>query len=100
MLELFAIAVLLCLLLSGVALIILLGAAPGHFARKRGHPYADAVTVAGWVGVVFIMFWPFALVWAFVDWPKAAPASGTDWNDLRRRLSHVENQLHLREAAE
>lgn len=100
MLDIFAVIVLLCLALSAIAVIVLLGSAPGHIARKRQHPYAQAVTVAGWVGLVFIVLWPIALVWAFVDWPRPESAASTDWSDVRRRLSKVETELHIREAAE
>jgi Protein of unknown function (DUF3302) len=40
------------------------------------HPWAQAVTVAGWV-LLFLGFalWPVVLIWAYVDVP--APKSAT-----------------------
>ena len=99
MLDVFAIIVLVLLALSAVIAVAVLGGLPGRIARKRQHPYAQAVTVAGWIGLVFVVLWPLALVWAYVDAPRPTPAA-TDWNDLRRRLSRAEAELHLREAAE
>jgi hypothetical protein len=43
-----------------------LGSLPGDIARKRNHPQADAVTALGWVGLLFVILWPLAFVWAFV----------------------------------
>jgi hypothetical protein len=52
-----------------------LGSLPGDVARKRNHPQADAVTALGWVGLIFVVFWPVAFAWAFVRSPGAAPAT-------------------------
>lgn len=48
----------------------LMGSTPGHVARRRHHPWADAVAVAGWVTLIFgFVLWPVALIWAYVDVP-------------------------------
>ncbi len=48
----------------------LMGSTPGHVARRRGHPWADAVAVAGWITLIFgFVFWPLAVIWAYVDVP-------------------------------
>lgn len=52
-----------------------LGSLPGDVARRRNHPQADAVTALGWVGLIFVVFWPVAFAWAFVRPPGAAPAA-------------------------
>jgi hypothetical protein len=44
---------------------------PGHIAKTRGHPQAQAVTVAGWVTLICgFALWPVALIWAYVDIPR------------------------------
>ena len=49
---------------------------PGHIAKKRGHPWAEAVTVGGWVTLIFgFVLWPLALIWAYVDVPARARRS-------------------------
>ena len=69
-LDLFAWIVLVILLVTLVVVFCLMGALPGHIARRRGHPYADAVSVAGWVTLIFgFALWPVALIWAYVDVP-------------------------------
>jgi hypothetical protein len=56
--------------LAAVVIALALAALPGEIARKRNHPWAQAVRVAGWVSF-FLGFalWPIALVWAYVDAP-------------------------------
>lgn len=70
-LDVFAWAVLAVLVASAVAMIWIAGSLPGHIARTRHHPWADAVTVAGWV-TLFLGFalWPLVLIWAYVDVPR------------------------------
>ncbi len=77
MLDIFAWIILIVLIVSVVTVILFLAALPGRIARERGHPWPEAVRVAGWVSVLFgFALWPFALVWAYVDAP-ARPKSET-----------------------
>ncbi len=71
MLDLFAWIVLAILVASAVAMVFIAGSLPGYIARKRGHPWAEAVTVAGWVTLFLgFMLWPVVLIWAYVDVPS------------------------------
>jgi hypothetical protein len=78
-LDLFAWIVMLILVASGLAMFFIAGYLPGHIAKSRGHPWAQAVTVAGWVTLIFgFVLWPVVLIWAYVDFPakragEAAP---------------------------
>lgn len=79
-LEIFAWIVLVVLVASTLAVVIFLAMLPGMIARKRSHPWVDAITVGGWV-TLFLGFvlWPVVLVWAYVDWPAnphSAPGKG------------------------
>ncbi len=69
-LDIFAWVVLIVVVLSTVAIAVVLAALPGRIARKRGHPWKQAVTVAGWL-TFFLGFvlWPLAVIWAYVDFP-------------------------------
>jgi hypothetical protein len=73
MIDLFAWLVLIVLALSTVAVIVFLAMLPGMIARQRHHPWASAVTVAGWV-TLFLGFalWPVVLIWAYVDIPAVS----------------------------
>jgi hypothetical protein len=77
-LDLFAWIVLAILVVSAVAMILIAGSLPGHIAKTRGHPWAQAVRMAGWLTLFFgFVLWPLALIWAYVDAP--APRRGHDW---------------------
>jgi Protein of unknown function (DUF3302) len=54
MLDIFAWIVLPILLASGLALFFIAGYLPGAIAKSRGHPWAQAVTVAGWVTLIWL----------------------------------------------
>src|SRR6185503_12295741 len=67
MIDIFAWIVLLILVASGIAIFFIAGSLPGHIAKSRGHPWAQAVTVAGWVTLICgFALWPVALIWAYV----------------------------------
>jgi hypothetical protein len=68
--DIFAWIVLFVLVATFVAIFVALGMAPGRIARRRGHPWADAVDVGSWATLIFgFVFWPLVLIWAYVDAP-------------------------------
>jgi Protein of unknown function (DUF3302) len=68
--DIFAWIVLIILVACVVAVFCIAGWLPGHIAKSRGHPWAEAVTVAGWVTLICgLALWPIALIWAYVDVP-------------------------------
>jgi hypothetical protein len=53
-----------------VAVFVALGMLPGTIAHKRGHPWAEAVSIGGWVTLIFgFVLWPLVMIWAYVDVP-------------------------------
>jgi len=73
--DIFAWIVLVILIATLVAVFVVLGLMPGHIARKRGHPWAQAVTVGSWATLIFgFVFWPLVLIWAYVDVPAKREA--------------------------
>jgi Protein of unknown function (DUF3302) len=71
-LDIFAWIVLFILVASAIAVFCIAGWLPGHIAKTRGHPQVQAVTVAGWVTLIFgFALWPVALIWAYVDVPAS-----------------------------
>ena len=71
-LDIFAWIVLIILVASVIGVFCIAGWLPGHIAKTRGHPWAQAVTVAGWVTLICgFALWPIALIWAYVDVPAA-----------------------------
>jgi len=68
--DIFAWIVLVILVVVIVLVFWLMGSLPGHVARRRGHPWPEAVSVAGWVTLIFgFALWPLSLIWAYVDVP-------------------------------
>jgi hypothetical protein len=94
----------LSLILSGVigvtALVVATGSLPGTIARKRNHPWPTAVAVAGWIGLLTAVFWPLALVWAFLPLPAprddvVTDAAESDENNakLQQRIMALESTV-------
>jgi hypothetical protein len=69
-LDFFAWVVLIVVITCIVAVVIYLAMLPGMIATQRNHPWAQAVTVAGWVALFLgFVLWPMVLIWAYVDVP-------------------------------
>ena len=76
-LDVFAWIVLTVLVVCTIGVLVILAILPGIIARRRNHPWAEAVAIGGWVTLIFgMVFWPLVLIWAYVDVPgrAAAPA--------------------------
>jgi uncharacterized BrkB/YihY/UPF0761 family membrane protein len=69
--DIFAWIVLLVLIGTLVAVVVALGMMPGRIARRRGHPWAEAVAIGSWATLICgFVFWPLVLIWAYVDVPE------------------------------
>lgn len=70
MLDIFAWIVLIVLAACAIAVIVIMAMLPGMIAKGRHHPWAQAVTIGGWVTLFFgFVLWPVVLIWAYVDVP-------------------------------
>jgi hypothetical protein len=73
--DIFAWVVLVILLAVFMLVVWLMRSTPGHVARRCGHPWAEAVAVAGWITLIFgFVLWPIAMIWAYVDVPAKQAA--------------------------
>lgn len=74
-----------------------LGGLPGSIARSRGHPQAEAINVCGWMGIVTIILWPVAMIWAYLRPGQpitgASPDLGDDRTELLAKLQQVSRRL-------
>lgn len=71
--DIIAWVVLIVLVVALVVIALKLAALPGKIARRRQHPWAEAVNIAGWLSFFLgLAFWPLALIWAHVDTPVPA----------------------------
>lgn len=74
-LGIFALIVLLTLIATMVGVVVWLAMLPGKIAVQREHPQADAIRIAGWLGIVTGIVWVVALIWAYtVDASKGGAA--------------------------
>ena len=95
-LDVFALVVLFVIAASVVAAAIVLARLPGQVAAKRGHPQAEAIAVAGWLGVLAAgIFWPLALIWAYGKPLSGGPAL----KDLQDRVAMLEAQMSAGQGA-
>lgn len=73
-LDIAAFLVIVLALAGTVAIILTLGALPYQVARSRSHPHADAIRVAGWLGLFLGgLPWLLVLLWSLLP-PHGAAA--------------------------
>ena len=65
-LDVVSLAILAILIVGALFLILIVAAIPGVLAKKRHSPWAEAINVGGWVGVLLPPVWMLALIAAFV----------------------------------
>ncbi|NDO80864.1 hypothetical protein CJP72_08820 [Citrobacter sp. NCU1] len=85
--------------------IIIIHDIPYEIAKKRNHPHADAIHVAGWVSLFTLhVIWPFLWIWATLyredrGWGMQvkSEAEHPDMAELLHRLEKMENSIRQRE---
>lgn len=96
-LDYFALGVLIFVFLVVFYGIIVLHDIPYLIAKKRNHPHADAILVAGWVSLFTLhVIWPFLWIWATLyrperGWGMQSPEPGV--MQLQERVAGLEKQL-------
>jgi hypothetical protein len=93
-LDVAALIIIFVIIILAAVVIVALGTLPGKIARKRGHPYPDAVNAASWIGLATGVFWPIAFIWAFLPVPgnrgDASADTGAELVAMRQRLRALE----------
>jgi uncharacterized membrane-anchored protein len=79
-LGIFALIVLLVLVAAMSYAVVWLAMLPGKIAVRRKHPQADAIRVAGWLGILTGIVWIIAVIWAYtsVEGKETATVKVTD----------------------
>ena len=99
MLDYLALGVILFLLVLITAAIVLLGSLPGQIARRRNHPWPDAVNVASWIGLATGVFWPVAFIWAFFPFPERSQQGSVESTESPVDTTALEKRIAALEAA-
>ena len=68
-LDIFAAIVLLLMIATAVTVLVVLAMMPGKIAAQRNHSHAEAVKVAGWLGMLTGIVWILAMIWAYMKPP-------------------------------
>lgn len=107
-LNYFALGVLIFVFLVIFYGIIILHDIPYLIAKRRNHPHADAIHVAGWVSLFTLhVIWPFLWIWATLyrperGWGMQHPRdemspeeteSEDELSELRQRVIALEKQI-------
>ena len=98
--TLFAWFVIAVLFFTVVAAIVALGSLPGHIAKQRHHPHAEAINATSWIGLALGgILWPIAFVWALIPFGHAGSASDGEVESLRRQVAELQAKLDTLESA-
>ena len=101
-LDIFSWIVFVVMLISIVGVVLALGQMPGKTAAARNHPQAEAINVAGWLGLLLTMgiVWVVAMIWArTVPADAVVNESSDELGRLRARIAELEAQLITDEEA-
>lgn len=104
-LDVVSLAILAILIVGALALILIVAAIPGALAKKRHSPWAEAINVGGWIGVLLPPIWMLALIAAFVRPPGGEGAQIAISQDettelaalitkISERITALENNIH------
>ena len=66
----------------GALVVYKLGGLPGSIATARGHLQAAAINVCGWMGIITLVLWPIAMVWAHLSPGNAVSAGAVAHDDI------------------
>jgi predicted membrane protein len=93
------------LIVGALFLLLVVAAIPGVLAKKRHSPWAEAINVAGWIGVLLPPIWMLALIAAFVR-PQTGEGAqiaisqdettelATAIANISERVTTLKNNLH------
>jgi hypothetical protein len=109
-LDVASLLILLILIVGALFLVLIVAAIPGKLARKRRSPWAEAINVAGWIGVLLPPIWMLALIAAFYR-PNTGEGSqiaisqdetvelAAAMANISQRVAALQNKIHALNAA-
>ncbi|ALR78057.1 DUF3302 domain-containing protein [[Enterobacter] lignolyticus] len=106
-LNYFALGVLIVVFLVIFYGIIIIHDIPYEIAKKRNHPHADAIHVAGWVSLFTLhVLWPFLWIWATLYRPdrgwgmQSNPQPQLQYENLQLRIAELERQIKTQQRSD
>jgi hypothetical protein len=105
-LDVISLAILFLIILMGVGIVLVLGWLPGSVSQKRHSPWAEAINVAGWLGLLFPPIWMGALICAFIR-PRTGEGASIALTEsetrelaesvaaVARRMAELENGMRV-----
>ncbi len=98
--TLFAWFVIAVLFIAVVSAIVALGSLPGHIAKQRSHPHAEAINAASWIGLALGgVLWPIAFVWSLIPFVYSVSARDREVETLRSQVAELQAKLDTLERA-
>ena len=94
--DYFAWFVLIVIIVSAVLIFVILAQLPGKTAAANGHPQADAINLASWLGLLFTagIVWIFAMVWSRMrPVARSIEPDRAEVDALKARIADLEMQL-------
>ncbi len=100
-LDVFAWIVFVVIALSIVVVLVALAQLPGKTARERNHPQAEAINMAGWLGLLLTLgiVWVLAMIWSRTTPAGTHGPSDRELARLRERIAELEGRLTAGEEA-
>jgi ABC-type dipeptide/oligopeptide/nickel transport system permease component len=96
-LDIVSLLILAILIVGALFLLLIVAAIPGVLAKKRHSPWAEAVNIAGWIGVLLPPIWMLALIAAFVRPPVGEGAqiaiSQDETTELATAIANISERV-------
>ncbi len=95
-LDYFAWVVFITIIIASIAVVVALCKVPGNIAKENNHPQADAINIAGWLGLLFSfgIIWILAIVWAKMTPINSENTSSNELDELKASIASLQNQLN------
>jgi len=98
MLEYIALGWTIIMVIFIVFLVIYIHDIPYEIAKKRNHPHADAIHIAGWVSLFLLhTIWPFLWIWAYLYKPGesflSVDVNTTETQENTKRILLLEERI-------
>ncbi|QOL27180.1 DUF3302 domain-containing protein [Thalassotalea sp. LPB0316] len=96
-LDYFAWVVFITIIVAALAIVVALCKIPGKIAKDNNHPQAEAINVAGWLGLLlsFGVIWVIAIIWA-----KTKPVTTnvpSEIEDIKASIAQLQKQLEAKQ---